>query len=504
MSKKTESQKTSATALLADKGCFVDIGSHIHLGITMIDRKMRIVWSNPVFNKWFGRVSKKRPYFCYDLSGRDAICPHCPAIKTFKSGTIQTTRFHFGLTKDGEFRCFKVVTVPIKQGRGKSIENVLLFFEDITKEYQKRQTISDHERRLRSTKRELQVLSVLNQKFVKTARMGRLLSDMAELTKDLLKVYMCGIFLKDGKNHRLKMVGVAGLRGKYEQRALTKIMDRMSRAATRRITHIKNLKTDQKLKLYFKIIREELNSILFIPIKIKKRQLGCIAVFDRRYRDYSEREIGLLGRIATQAAIFLDDAQLNEEVHTSYVQAIRVLISILEMKDPYTRGHSEMVGQYAARIAKEMALPVHKVQTLQTCGRLHDMGKIGIPISILNKPGPLNREEWAKIKTHPVTAAKILSNLKFLEETIPAIRCHHEHYNGRGYPKGLKGEQIPLTARILSCADAFEAMTSDRSYRKAKPLPRVVKELQEKKGKQFDPKVVSVLVRLIKSGDIKP
>jgi putative two-component system response regulator len=179
------------------------------------------------------------------------------------------------------------------------------------------------------------------------------------------------------------------------------------------------------------------------------------------------------------------------------------LASIIEAKDPYTRGHSVRVGELAARLAEEMGLPPEDCERMKVAGLLHDIGKIGVPERVINKPGHLTADEFDTIMTHPASGERICRPLRTVHNVLPMIRFHHERYDGHGYPDHLKGEQIPLGARILSLADAFDALTSDRSYRKRLPPPAALEILaRETVEGHWDPAIYSALAAMIRKGDV--
>ncbi len=189
----------------------------------------------------------------------------------------------------------------------------------------------------------------------------------------------------------------------------------------------------------------------------------------------------------------------NHELKTAYIQTIRALAEAIDAKDAYTRGHSERVAVYAARIARKMKLETPLIERIYFAGLLHDVGKIGIPDAIIAKPDRLNDEEYQEIKKHPEIGAKILEPVEFLRQIVPCVRHHHEWFDGsdRGYPERLISHAIPLPSRIILVADTTEAMTSDRPYRKGLPLNRVTSELQKFSGSQFDPVVVHAFLDLL-------
>lgn len=174
---------------------------------------------------------------------------------------------------------------------------------------------------------------------------------------------------------------------------------------------------------------------------------------------------------------------------------IFTLASALESKDYYTRGHSERVANYALHLARSLELSEYEQQTVWRAAQLHDIGKIGIPDAILNKPGILNEDEWAIMRSHPAMGEKICSTLSFARDFLPMIRHHHERFDGTGYPDGLRGEEIPYLARIVSIADAVDAITSQRSYRPTRTTDEALEELAKGKGSQFDPHLVQVFIK---------
>ncbi|MCR4431677.1 MAG: HD-GYP domain-containing protein [Tepidanaerobacteraceae bacterium] len=194
--------------------------------------------------------------------------------------------------------------------------------------------------------------------------------------------------------------------------------------------------------------------------------------------------------------------QLYMNMRKIYLETIQALATAIEAKDPYTKGHSERVALYASIIAEEMNLSEDFLNTLNFAALLHDIGKIGIPDEILNKPGKLSEEEFDKIKTHPVLGANIVKKIDFLAQASSYIRFHHERQNGRGYPEGLEGDAIPLGAAILAVADAFDAMTSNRPYRSAWSLEDTLNEIERNSGIQFKSDVVEALKNAIKKGRI--
>lgn len=186
-----------------------------------------------------------------------------------------------------------------------------------------------------------------------------------------------------------------------------------------------------------------------------------------------------------------------EKLEKAYLDMVQTLRYTVEAKDPYTRGHSDRVSAYSVLIGKYLGLPDTDLRTLEVGGLFHDIGKIGIPDSILLKESKLTDDEYSEIKNHPSIGAHILCNAAIFQDIIPIVKHHHERYDGRGYPSQLKGENIPYMARIAAVADTFDAMTSKRTYRNALPLETVRAEIEKCSGTQFDPEIAKVFLDIL-------
>ena len=189
----------------------------------------------------------------------------------------------------------------------------------------------------------------------------------------------------------------------------------------------------------------------------------------------------------------------NEKLEQAYLDMVETLRFTVEAKDTYTRGHSDRVSEYSVLLGQKVGLSDEELKLLKIGGLFHDIGKIGIPDSILLKPDKLTDEEYSEIKNHPSIGAHILGSAAAFKEMIPIVKHHHEKFDGRGYPSGLKGEEIPYLARIAAIADTFDAMTSRRSYRNALDLQIVIDEIERCKGTQFDPQLADVFLDILKN-----
>jgi HD-GYP domain-containing protein (c-di-GMP phosphodiesterase class II) len=195
--------------------------------------------------------------------------------------------------------------------------------------------------------------------------------------------------------------------------------------------------------------------------------------------------------------VAIDNSRLYEEIQESYHEAILALLNTIEAKDHYTRGHSQRTSRYAFGIAQELGLTEEECDQIKTAAELHDIGKVGVKDLIIGKESPLSTMEFHSIQNHVLTGESIIKPLQSLYFTLPMIRHHHENYDGSGYPDGLRGDAIPLGARVICVADAFDAMTTQRPYNEPLSFKEALKEIQASKGKQFDPDVVDALVSMV-------
>lgn len=240
------------------------------------------------------------------------------------------------------------------------------------------------------------------------------------------------------------------------------------------------------------------SQVLVQPVVCEGRLVGVIAAGRKGGSDplISSYDLQLVEAAAGHVSAFVDNVALYQAQQDLFVGTIQAITAALDAKDRYTRGHSERVAYIAAQIATNIGLDAERVQRVHVAGLVHDVGKIGVPEAVLTKRGRLSDEEFGLIKQHPTIGHNILKGIPLLADVIPAVLHHHERIDGRGYPANLKGEAIPLYARILSVADTFDAMSSDRSYRPAMPREKVLAELRRSAGTQLDPALVEAFMKI--------
>ncbi len=242
----------------------------------------------------------------------------------------------------------------------------------------------------------------------------------------------------------------------------------------------------------------EEETVLCVPLKLRDQPIGVITVLRaNRSHAFTDDDESLLSSIGSQMAVAIENYRLNLDVERTYVETILALALAVEAKDPYSAGHSKRVGHYATKIGQALELDEEVLRTLNDAGVLHDIGKIGIKDDILLKTTALTPDEAKIMQQHPVIGEAIVKPVRSLQKVVGLVRHHHEKYNGTGYPSGLKGEAIPLGARILTVADAYDSMVTDRPYRKRLPLEDAKAELQRCAGTEFDPFVVQAFLRVL-------
>jgi len=251
-------------------------------------------------------------------------------------------------------------------------------------------------------------------------------------------------------------------------------------------------------------IPREIRSLILIPLMIREKVFGVLTASIHEGRDrFTEKDLYYLSFMTNKASHTIENIALYENIYDNLFSTLYAFVKTIEVKDPYTEQHSNRVTDIALIIAKEIGCSEEDLEILNVAGRLHDIGKIGISDNILLKPSKLTEEEFEKIREHPDIGADIVGQLGLWDSEQKIIRYHHERVDGKGFPKGLKKDEIPLLARILSVSDAYDAMASDRSYRKKMNTHEIIDIIKKESGAQFDPDIVKVFLKLCKEGKIK-
>ncbi len=242
-------------------------------------------------------------------------------------------------------------------------------------------------------------------------------------------------------------------------------------------------------------------NIVCVPLQTKGKIIGVLQAINKKEGVFDEEDREVLSALANQVAIAVENANLYQELKEAFYGTAHALAETIEKRDPYTGGHTHRVMEYSLVIGKMMRLPDEETENLKLAAILHDIGKIGVRDNILLKNGKLDQDEAHIMNRHAEYGAEILRHVKQLSQVIPGVRAHHERYDGNGYPDGLKGRDIPLIARIIAVADTFDAMTTDRPYRKALSVSEAIGELQKNSGVQFDGEIVETFVEYFSGAD---
>lgn len=244
-------------------------------------------------------------------------------------------------------------------------------------------------------------------------------------------------------------------------------------------------------------------NMICVPVKIKGRTIGVLQAINRLGAgEFTEPDLRVFQLFSNQVAIALDNARLYEEIKDTFHATSAALAEAIEKRDPYTGGHTKRVLAYCLAIASRLGLGPEEMETLRLSAVLHDIGKIGVEDRVLRKEAPLDESEAGAMKLHPIVGAEIMKHVPRLKDVVPGMLYHHERFDGLGYPDGLKGEEIPLIARIISVADTFDAMTTTRPYRKGLPVKVAFDELKRFSGIQFDGTVVDAFLDAFEAGEI--
>jgi len=339
-----------------------------------------------------------------------------------------------------------------------------------------------------------------------TIRLDFLLNLILETAIKELEADMAWVLLLDEKNNRLIPKASLGIPPQMWESGFLNGNDSISRWV------IKNAKPQifdkDKIPPLAGFLpwefKRKIRSGISHPLMAKGKVIGILTLIrtEGHLSGFTIGQIHSLSIIASKAASAIENSKLYEEIKKSYMQTLTALANAVEARDTYTRGHTERVWYMAQLIAKEMGWEEDKLWEVKMGGILHDIGKIGVPDAILNKPEALTQEEFEVMKQHPACGAKILEGISFLKPAIPYVLYHHERYDGKGYPNRLRGDQIPIQGRLMAVVDTFDAITSDRPYRKSKGFKLAIKEIKDFSGTQFDPKVAKILVEAWEHGRI--
>ena len=350
-------------------------------------------------------------------------------------------------------------------------------------------------RKVSSQVEHLEALYQLGRILNASLSLDQILPQALTRTLELLQAKTASVMLLDEKGQELSIRLAHGLSDDIVESTKVRLGERVSGrvAASGQPVLIKGQEGD------------DTDSSLCVPLLANRQVLGVLNIRTKTDgSDFTQQDLELASQLANIAAAAIENAELHDQLQSLFLSTVSALAISIDARDPYTKGHSERVTAYAVMIAEGLELSADELELLRYAGLLHDIGKIRIRDHILHKPGRLTDPEFDEMKKHPEYGVEIMQPVAAFRHILPAMLHHHERFDGRGYPHGLAGEEIPLTARILCVADCFDAMTSDRPYRKGMPVADAVAELAKNKTTQFDPRLVDIFLKVVEQGRIEP
>ncbi len=373
---------------------------------------------------------------------------------------------------------------------GVALENVRLFHETMNRMMELEQSIAT-----------IQVMHEIDKNILSTLNSNEILETVALMTHRIIPSDRVTIVLVNREDTCFRYEAGFGIDlpknaiVPFEDTNATEVL-RTGRPISRpNITLEKNL-----LPLDRQFLEQGFHSDIRVPVKVKEEIIALLNIGSHRVAAFTPEHLSTAEKMAAQLGVALENARLFSDLQELLLNTVKTLVSTIDAKSPWTKGHSERVTELAIIIGKEMGLSQKELDELRFAGLLHDIGKIGTAEYIIDKHGKLTDEEFAIVKEHPLKGAEIIKNIKQFADIIPAIANHHEKVDGTGYPGKLKNGNIHIFGRILALADAYDAMTSDRPYRKCLGREKAIEEIKRCAGTQFDPEVVDAFLRAMGNG----
>lgn len=449
-----------------------------------------ILFANSAYKQIFGDECIGKS--CYEIYvGRNSICRGCPLDRCIEQGTT-VRRTHFVLDKLGNQRQVEMTASPIRDALG-NISSIIEISRDVTEMLKIR---NQAESRLVTLTTLFEVSNTLSSSL----ELKHIVENFVKSAQHAMRATTASVMLLEESKRQLVVEAISG-----ETEGWNAEVGNAIDISAKGLGEIASgsgplcFSSASRKEPWFSLLAPPVSqSVIIGRLTSRGRLLGLISVSSVKRAAFSEpNQMELFMDITNQAAVAVDNAAMFRKLESTFWSIIRSLAEAIDAKDSYTRGHSDRVADYAEALARRLELDDEMLDAVRCAGYLHDTGKIGIPDSILLKPGRLSEEEYSQIMNHPILSHKIIEPVEFPFDVKPLVRHHHERIDGSGYPDGLKGEEIPIGARIIGIADAFEAMTSDRPYRTALSVEEAAEELKRCAGTQFDAELVEEFLRML-------
>jgi len=464
-----------------------------------------------------GKITYINPFFC-EVTGysREEVLGQTPSIlksglqtesfykqlwNTITSGKTWTGQF-INRRKDGSLYHEQAIIFPVKDRHGRTL-NYAAVKRDISEQIRTEQNIQRQVQRLSALRNiDLAISASLDLKLV--------LDILLEQTRRELGVDAADILLYNATFQNLELTAWQGFKSALSSGVSIRVGKALPGkvAITRQPVFVPDLNLKPSAELFSPQIRqaEQFAAYGCVPLVAKGELKGVLEVYHRAPLELADEWVEFLETLGGQAAIAIDNAGLferlqaaNTELTLAYDTTLEGWAKALELRDQETKGHSDNVTEITLQMAQAFGITSAELVHIRRGALLHDIGKMGIPDSILLKPGPLTPQEWEIMRKHPTYAYELLYPIAFLRPALEIPYCHHEHWDGSGYPRGLRGEVIPLSARIFAVVDVWEALSSDRPYREAWPKEKVIAYLREQSDAQFDPRLVDLFLEMLEN-----
>ncbi|MBI4595779.1 MAG: PAS domain S-box protein [Candidatus Tectomicrobia bacterium] len=473
---------------------------HSVMPIIWVGEDGRFLYSNEEFCRLLGYTHEELPYMTLlDIDSQvseEVWRKQWLNIK--QKGSLKFESTH--RTKNGRFVPVSVVTNYMEY-KGK--EQQIAFISDITE--QKRS-----EEQLKKQMNRMAALRMIDMAITGSLDLRVTLNVFLDQCIAQLRIDVADILLLDPYTHKLVYFAGHGFRTEAFKHTSLSLGEGYGgqAAAERRIIHVTNIIEEPECSLVKSPLLSEEGFVSYygVPLIAKGYVKGVLEVFHRSPLNPDQDWFDFLEALANQAAIAIDNAALfmdlqclNTELLLAYDTTLEGWSRALDLRDKETEGHSKRVTEMTLRLARTLGIHDKDLIHMRRGALLHDIGKMGIPDSILLKPGPLTDEEWQIMRTHTILAYRLLSPVRFLQSALDIPYCHHEKWDGTGYPRGLKEEEIPIAARIFAVIDVWDALSSERPYRSPWPEEKVFRYIQEEAGKHFDPKIIEMFLKMMKN-----